>query len=298
MNQEMEEKKSNPVSRAPALDFQMRCPSCRKLYSVDAGQVKRAGLVLKFVCLDCHTRFAALVQNASGAELETYVDSLEKVARIEQAEGPALRGVTEPVPLHTPVPTAVRSRSTGYAPTPMVRTRNCPKCNAGNTLTATECQRCGIVFRRFVPGASERVLQEIELTGRSDLLRMWDDVMADYFNEGLHERFIDSCYQAGCLTFAAQKYTRLCEAAPAEDLAQRMRKRVIGFASIKTDATSRIEGLIITSRAIGFNGLLIFLGTIIAIVGAGFPKIHNLAGVGLSMIALAVGMRVYLRRPQ
>ena len=47
-----------------------------------------------------------------------------------------------------------------------------------------------------------------------------------------------------------------------------------------------------------FNSFIILLGTILVVVGFGFPNMAPTVGLGFAMIALAIGLRVFLRRPQ
>ena len=42
---------------------------------------------------------------------------------------------------------------------------------------------------------------------------------------------------------------------------------------------------------------IILLGVILLFVGLGFPKSHDIAGVGIAMLALAVGLKYFTRRP-
>ena len=159
-----------------------------------------------------------------------------------------------------------------------------------------DCGACGIVFARYRPGEAERVVGDIELTGRVELINLWEAVTARYNDASLHEEFVRACYEAGCLPFASQKYARILVGAPEEEIARKMRKRIVGLASAKFERS----GLDKTTWKVplpSFNNFIILLGVILLFVGLGFPKSHDIAGVGIAMLALAVGLKYFTRRP-
>lgn len=187
-------------------------------------------------------------------------------------------------PKSSPLPSTAISRSM----------RECPKCSARNSSIAKECRSCGIVFARYRADEGERVAGEIQLTGSLELVSQWHDLMDDYHNEARHHRFIRACDDAGCLPFASQKYARILSVAPDEEIAKKMRKYIVGLASHKFERASAGGWKF---RIPGFNAMAILLGTIVSIIGHFAPpsQARNLTGIGVSLLALALAVRLFLR---
>ncbi|MES2965758.1 MAG: hypothetical protein V4760_17890 [Bdellovibrionota bacterium] len=254
--------------------YRMRCPGCRKLYSVESHLILGVENP-RFECVACQTAFLAH-ELPSGTMLET-------VAITETPLGPA--------------PTAPTTRK-AFEPVPMAATRPCPKCGSRNDARASECTSCGILISRFRPGEEAKVVVEIEMAGKLELVTLWDEVAADYRNMTRHEAFIRACYDASCLAFASQKYARVLAGAPEEEIARAMRKRIIGLASAKFETGSTDEMKTRWSIPLpSFNSFIIMLGVILVGVGSGLPQSRDIAGVGFAMLALAAGLRIFARRP-
>lgn len=273
----MEQDASYSLQHVPSVTaYRMRCPSCAKLYSVESHLILGVENP-QFQCVACNTSFIAR-EMASGILLETTPVSEPSVPSVRETPRDPVRRAVEPAPT--------------------VAGRACPKCGTKNEFKATECTSCGIVFSKYRAIESEKVLGEIEMAGRLELVTLWDEVTADYRDLSRHEVFIRACYEAGCLPFASQKYARVLAGAPEEEIARAMRKRIIGLASAKFE-TSKIDAL--ESRwslpLPSFNSFIILLGVILVGVGMGLPNSRDIAGVGFAMLALAAGLRIFARRP-
>ena len=141
-------------------------------------------------------------------------------------------------------------------------------------------------------------IEDLELAGRTDLLFLWENVMADYVDRSRHEAFVNACLQADALTFAAKKYAQILEAAPTEEIANDMRRRIRGFAGVHLDGASpdiQIETWALPLPS--FNSFIVFLGSILVVMGLGLPRMMDVAKLGFSMILIALGLRIFLRRP-
>jgi len=252
--------------------YRMRCPGCRKLYSVEPHLI--LGIENpQFECVACQASFTAR-EMGSGTMLETIAISEPATSAAE----PVVRKAFEPVPT--------------------VATRPCPKCGSPNEIGANECRSCGVLIARYRPGEEEKVQSEIEMTGRLELVQLWDEVAADYRNKARHESFLRACHEAGALAFASQKYARVLAGAPAEEIARSMKNRIIGLATAKFE-TSNVDSQI--SRwnlpLPSFNSFILMLGVILIGIGVGLPHSRDIAGMGTAMVALAIGLRYFTRRP-
>ena len=281
--------------------YRMRCPSCKKLYSVEPHRLGREDFS-KFECVDCQTCFFAVRPDFQGSlvletrELETQFAPLisalaPSLPDIEDSfdglvEGP--QGTTRGV-----LQSLVRS-SVLQVPT---QTRECPNCHTPNALSNVECTKCEVVIAQFRPGAD--IADDAGLSESSELALMWREIQDDYQDIARHESFVARCASEQRLIFAAHKYAQILVAAPEESIARLMRARVQGLAAYGFDARDRGLGWATWSFPLpSFNSFMILLGTILVVVGLGFPNMAHTAGLGFAMIALAISLRVFLRRPR
>jgi len=271
--------------------YQMRCPKCRKLYSVQGEQMRSASAPLKFQCLvsTCKVRYYAELVDAEAID--------------------GIRTWEMETPLQAPVPPASQPNKDKPAPAtraavekaPVTAEMKCPKCGTRNAISAAECKVCGIVFakakalfRQEKPEA-EGITGEISLAGRRELAELWDNVMTDYEDLDRHERFVRACYEAGCLPYASHKYSRILSATPNEEIAKAMRKRIVALASHKLESRSK-SGFKMPMP--GLNSLILILGATVMAIGFLLPGFKNLTGLGLSAVLLAIGMRIFIRRQE
>jgi hypothetical protein len=251
----------------PPAVYKMRCPHCKKLYSVQAQVVLSASSPLHFQCKSCNVNF------------ETPVLSMDEINHME-IETRFVRGE---VGVGAPA---------GLVP--------CPKCHQSNERTAEECRSCGIVFAKY--DEADRLDRLSEFGIRRDLADLWASTLNDYDNMDLHEQFIAECYKADCLSYAAQKYSRILGAAPNENIAKLMRRRILGLASFKTESPSvRKNESTDKTQESGFkipriDQLILIAGGALMGFGLILPNSKDLIGIGLATVALGAG--IFYFRPK
>ena len=251
--------------------LQMRCPNCMKLYSVESSRLSSSD-VSKFECVACRTEFLTLKPELHGLQfldtsvIETQYAPLAELAperRVNSALEPSVDSFLEP---SSNAPAAPRT-----------------------ALVSVPLNSRGVEVR-----ASE----EMAMAESAELIAMWDSILADYENLSLHENFVQACFTDGKLAYAAHKYAQILVSAPTEEIGKRMRRRVAGLASYGFDATA--NGLNFADWKFplpSFNNFIILTGTIAVVCGLGLPNARQAVGVGLAMIALAIGLRIFLRKP-
>lgn len=262
---------AEPTARPPSV-YKMRCPTCQKLYSVQAQVILSASLPLQFQCQSCQTRFETPLM----AMQDLYNEILT---------------TREIAPLVGQNPEPVASGDVA-----------CPKCRGLNAAGAAECKHCGIVFEKF--NKASRIEKNDEFGGRREIVDMWNGILEDYSNQEKHDRFVEDCYRAGALAFAAQKYSRILGAAPNEDIAKAMRRRIIALSSFKTETATasavRKEAAESQSATGGIfryfkvSHMVFMVGGALIASGILLPASKDLIGLGFAMILLAVGV-VYFR---
>jgi hypothetical protein len=284
MNIESEILNATPPPEAPRL-LKMRCPSCNKLYSVEEAWVDApARAALRFECVSCKSRFEAKRMRPDAMILETLEVPVSVPKSRQQVPGKK-----------TVERTALRSVPLRESPRPLLETRKCPKCGVEAALNAEECKECGVVFAKF-KSTEHLPAGEVRLEGRREILELWDEVLANYADESYHERFVMACYTTNTLAFAAQKYARILSASGNEEIARKMRKKIVGLASFKTEIRGS-DGIYRFRSPLLLNLILVLAGAATTI-GLLLPKMKNLTGIGLATIALAMGVRYFLRPPR
>lgn len=302
--------------------YRMRCPNCRKLFSVEARHLSDSSKPTTFSCDSCNQLFGALAPTDSELDsvgtiaLETpqviarptreiqghlahlsfrnkasedgaFNEEAIREAEIE-LEYHAIR-IEEPEERATLIPVPI---VLGRAPKTEVR--ECPKCGSKTSKGANECRSCGVVFERYKPDSEERFNNEVQLAGRIELVHLWDSISGDLHNKEAHESFVQACYEAGSLPFASHKYSSILDGAPDLEIPRLMRNRIIGLASQNFErSTIEMER---TFPLPSFNSFILLLGTLTIGLGLGLPKAGDLIGVGLMMIVVAFGLRFFLRR--
>jgi hypothetical protein len=77
---------------------------------------------------------------------------------------------------------------------------DCPKCGQ-RQRKAVSCRRCGLLAEHMHKYEDEHVVPEV-------FAGLWKDVEANWDDDSVHERFVDSASAAGQLAFAARVYRK------------------------------------------------------------------------------------------
>lgn len=258
-----------PTTYQPATRFfKVRCPSCEKLYSVDAQPLLFSESAPRFQCIGCNCQFEAKrPESLSVTILETF-----------QINVP-------------PTDTAP------FVPPP-VSSRRCPKCGTPTSFAAKDCHSCGVIFAKYktLPqGLQDGYVGEIRLEGRREIAELWDSVMDEYGNLERHDAFLTACFDANLLACASRQYARILSASPNEETAREMRRKIIALASYKMEPRGRNWST--RFRVPRFNNLILVFGGAVLTMGLMLPNAKNLTSIGIAAIALALGVRFFLARP-
>lgn len=108
-------------------------------------------------------------------------------------------------------------------------TFSCPKCNYQNAKGSLQCLSCLLVFEIHNKKTSGLVQQ---VKAPASLALLWDAVITDYGNKDVHERFIQASLAQKNLAYASQQYRQMVEISPLDDIALKMRDRIIHLATV------------------------------------------------------------------
>jgi hypothetical protein len=246
--------------------FNVRCPSCNKLFRIDSREIKSSSP--HFDCTVCKTRFSFDFPPENVNRIETRVvsqkDTFQLTDSVDQEAIPELR--------------------------------KCPKCGSLNPRLSKECLKCGVIFERVENLPAE----DATLGAIPSLVKAWQDLMSDYDNLKKHVAFVDRCEDLHALPFALKKYQSLKEAQPQDDLAQKMLHRVL-LRNIKTKAETtssyqRVKTLLSQVNWVRVRKLAPFvIAAFFILVGLSSGTTRNMVGVGAAILFLTLGLRVFLR---
>ena len=258
-----------PYSDLPPSIIKARCPSCFKLYAVDATEIHESKP--QFACSKCETHFwFPFPESLEQKEvLGLPVEWLKVPAAVEEVVT-----TTEPesVPLE---PQAI-----------MARLFNCPRCQAQYSGGDPECPKCGVIFAKL------DILDDTRAIASSAALRrLWHQVMDNYSSLESHRRFIQAAQREDNLLFASSKYRRLLQAHSGDETALKMQREIVAL-------TEAVQG--VTTPSIGFRPLTLMprITTVILIcagslIGFGFmvEAARNLIGLGVALVFFTLAAR-------
>ena len=274
-----------------------RCPGCKKLFAVATetlDAMSASGLrVAEFACTGdlCHEAFAIELPLPLGhaklgvlpaIPLSRNFLELEPQPEVQIDEARPTKPMPDTLVGAVAAPLRIKVNS--------VSERECPRCGAANVATSTDCARCGIVFERI---HDDRIDDEVALGGTRELSLLWDKTLEDYEDRIRHDRFLNAARDAGALSYASKKYSQILIAVPQDDIARLMRNRIVAMISIRAESSKMPIRL--NFRIPKINSMALFGGSVLFFWGLMMPQLKNIMEIGLSLVLLAIGVRVALR---
>ncbi len=108
-------------------------------------------------------------------------------------------------------------------------TFSCPKCSYQNPKGSASCVQCLVVFEKVEQ--KNLGIQNV-VSASTYLQQLWEHVISDYGNKEFHEKFIQTALAEKNLPFASQQYRRMIEINSADDIALKMRDRIIQLVTV------------------------------------------------------------------
>lgn len=167
----------------------------------------------------------------------------------------------------------------------------CPRCKGVYEKGAAECGTCGLIFAKMKkPG------DQVGIAAPSNLEAEWLTIMNSYADEALHLAFIEKCIASKNVLFASQKYKNILASNPSDELATKMRDKII----------QKVSAIYLTrlpsGEEAGSNGtrkaifVVMGLGLSLAFLGLMMPgpsgKLISFSGA--AAFALAIGLWIWM----
>ena len=202
---------------------------------------------------------------------------------------------------------------------------SCPKCQTKYGCLSSEikalepefhCRKCLSFFGfRFDPDLIFNVLQEtnrpgavafegyilekkkeslpsnpgqIARHGLDTLDHRWEDVKKNWGNLSFHKKFVDFAIQQKKISYAANRYQRVLQENPSDQIAQKMRLDLIEEAVHAIPAPS-LKDAQKTARRSGLLFMVNLVGVILICLGLGVEGLRQLIAVGASLFVLTFG---------
>lgn len=248
------------------LHFNVRCPSCSKLFRVDSREIKSS--LPHFDCSSCLTRFTFDFPPSNVNKIETRAISQAETFNLQETEVQPVIGVD---------------------------LKKCPKCSTLNPKLASECIKCHVIFEKL-----EDLSMDPAQGAFPSLVRAWQELMSDYDNLKKHLAFVDRCEDLQALPFALKKYEILKDAQPQDETAQKMFQNVWvkSFAGRVTHQVTQrylkqyidqVNWTRVRKLAPLATGALLILG------GLASSGSRNMVGVGAAIIFLTLGFTIFIK---
>lgn len=133
------------------------------------------------------------------------------------------------------------------------------------------------------------------LKGSLSIADLWAAVQEGYESEWRHQEFMLACYRAGCLYYASQKYARILNSSPTEEIAMKMQAQIEALSS--KDRFAKAPEITSSRGSSRVSSLIAIIGLVIAAIGFIGPNFRNLVGVGISIFVMAAGLKFFVSRP-
>lgn len=108
-------------------------------------------------------------------------------------------------------------------------TFSCPMCSYQNPKGSSSCAKCLVVFEKV---EQKNLGIQNKVSASSYLQELWEHVISDYGNKEFHEKFVQTALAEKNLPFASQQYRKMIEINVADDIAIKMRDRIIQLVTV------------------------------------------------------------------
>lgn len=254
------------ASAAPPTIIRVRCPDCRKLYSIDPNDLHSAQPF--FECVACKSKFSfKRDQIPMGGFV---IAKTVKPANADELQSLNLAELTNSL-------------------------RECPECHQNNPKARKDCLRCGLIFEKAALAKDNDGTKAIPT-----LVKTYQDLLKDYQNFTKHMSFVDQCEELQALPFALKKYRNLKAVQPNDPIAKKMWDSIVFRGLLSTHKQlakfPQIERFLtqIPWRKVMKLSPLVLAMTLI-VVGMASGTLRNMVGMGAALLFMIFGINWFIK---
>lgn len=176
---------------------------------------------------------------------------------------------------------------------------HCPKCQQLKPQEADECPQCGVFESKYIE------IQKVENPRLYELNKLWQQVVADFSNDQLHQRFMDLAQTQLALNFAAQKYNDIKKIIGQDFLVEKYLKQVekrleaqVQSKLIQARLESQKQSFVDHGQQQKLFITVALIGTFILIFNRIKPMFANLNGMVVAITVLSYGLWFFAKTTQ
>jgi hypothetical protein len=137
----------------------------------------------------------------------------------------------------------------------------CPECGWVGPRDSSQCPQCLLIFEKH----NRKVqLEQNQVRASLKLDQSWSDIILDYSNINKHEDFVNMAITEKNLPFASQQYRKMLELNPMDEVAIKMRDKIIQVATLTFTLPQR--GQVKQSSKLFRNIFIAFITVIVVVV--------------------------------
>jgi hypothetical protein len=165
----------------------------------------------------------------------------------------------------------------------------CFKCGYANQKGSAECESCGLVF-----GKSKKPVGTLResVAALPDLKMAWESVIEDFGSQSRHETFIKIALAHKNLPYASQQYRTILESNPNDEIANKMREKIISIATLTYVPPKREGGV---RRNIPFPLIFASAGLLFIVLGLAFQPLRDIIPVAAVFCFVGIAMMIVKR---
>lgn len=140
-----------------------------------------------------------------------------------------------------------------------MNTFQCPGCGHANILGSASCESCLLIFEKH---NKRQAGETLIVHGGAKLETLWQDVLRQYESIACHETFIQQALIEKKLPFASQQYRKIIETSPHDEMALKMRDKIIQLAMVTFAMPGRVR---VPSQNRAFRNIFLVILTMIIV---------------------------------
>ena len=267
-----------------------RCPSCEKLFEVQSSLINDE--LAHFQCVSCKNHFyfaSELIKDGMVQSFPLDLSSLQGLGDLDFVNRSVEAQVNQELfalndkAFVQPEPRKMEAPE-------IEATKICPKCQSVNRVSASDCEVCGVDFKKIEMLQKDgHHFHKISRT----LHDQWQYVLSHYDDMTAHQKFLTLCLGKGHLTLGARSYQKVLQVLPADETATLMLKQIAAVTEVPFELVRSNKKSLSFWRTHMFSLVFAVAGLII-MSGFIFPQSRNLVGAGVAILVVAYGVKSLL----